>query len=393
MNTTIQDNNMSDAVHEPEVKSPADALDENDLELGRMLSIGSPIPYSPATAEVYQPHEYRKIGAGACGAVFTASNTSSSIAYKLGKTLDDSMLWNDYLMHIAIGETMGKFKHFGISIPDCYFFVRRDEEQYFQQHSGLVEAARDTCHMPTCMLATQRIFPLPEPIRTRLIERYCPERAKEEAARDRANEDCLVRVYLGSGLRRGTSAGRFFSLRNFKMHLYQMLEIGLDIQTLAERMAAALAIMHWAAKTDARDVEFVLGRAAKPKNYAGIAEGAATLHRQICTGPLGKREDNIFCYTTDLWVLDFNQVQSVTLNEEGVTRMVEAVKLNDPYFPRPLQESQQESRLWNTFASRYLEVADSLMTDQGADVRQLPHLFIERLIELEKDRQKRLAST
>lgn len=38
-----------------------------------------------------------------------------------------------------------------------------------------------------------------------------------------------------------------------------MEDLGLDTQTFALAMANALAIMHWQAKIDAADVEFVLG--------------------------------------------------------------------------------------------------------------------------------------
>lgn len=79
----------------------------------------------------------------------------------------------------------------------------------------------------------------------------------------------MVRIYLGSMAGKTgagtTGMGMFFSLRNLKLHLNQLIELGIGIEDLARRMGVALAVMHWGAKTDARDVEFVLGSSSKKK--------------------------------------------------------------------------------------------------------------------------------
>jgi len=53
-----------------------------------------------------------------------------------------------------------------------------------------------------------------------LIEKYCPERLKEDAKSKQSNKDCLARVYIGKR-REGNRVKplQFFSLRNFNMHL------------------------------------------------------------------------------------------------------------------------------------------------------------------------------
>lgn len=38
-----------------------------------------------------------------------------------------------------------------------------------------------------------------------------------------------------------------------------MIDIGLDCEALAVSMGEALALIHWRARADARDVEFALG--------------------------------------------------------------------------------------------------------------------------------------
>jgi hypothetical protein len=48
-------------------------------------------------------------------------------------------------------------------------------------------------------------------------------------------------------------------------------------------------------------------------------------------------------------VLDFDQVQPITMDRAGVTQAVEAARLNDPYLPKPLQATVDEKETWNAF--------------------------------------------
>jgi hypothetical protein len=50
----------------------------------------------------------------------------------------------------------------------------------------------------------------------------------------------LVRVYLGSV--QGKASQAFFSLRNFKLHLNQMLDLGLDVEAIARRMGNCVEV-------------------------------------------------------------------------------------------------------------------------------------------------------
>lgn len=57
-----------------------------------------------------------------------------------------------------------------------------------------------------------------------------------------------------------TRGSLFFLLRNLKLHLEgQVVGLDLDVQSFARNMGHARAIMHWAAKKDGRDIEFVSG--------------------------------------------------------------------------------------------------------------------------------------
>ncbi|KAL6806661.1 zinc finger domain-containing protein [Trichoderma sp. SZMC 28013] len=327
------------------------SLGPKDPELRRLLSL----KMSYASREV-QPTEnsYRKIGAGACGVILAQEKSSSVI--KLAKN-DHMSLWNDFHMHRSIERHFQDWDFTEVRIPCCYYYSPKENNLYFKNCPEAAQVARHLCHLPTSVLVTQRIAPLPERARILLIDKYCAPRIKEAALRDASNKECLVRVYLGS--LEGKSERLFFSLRNFKLHLNQMVDLQLDIKMMAGRIGVAMALMHWAAETDARDVEFVLGSDPMRPSFT--------------------------MRSTELWVLDFNQVQPITMDEAGVAKAVEAAGINDPYLPKPLGESTSERQAWNTFAGNYIRAADIILEDKGQKLLlKLPRMFIRGLIELQK---------
>src|SRR5690606_18752349 len=116
--------------------------------------------------------------------------------------------------------------------------------------------------LPTMALITERILPLPRPIRHALIDLFCPENSKASVKENATNRDCLARVYLGKRRPEGPPPANF-SLRNYNLHLDQMLDLNLPVYDYATAIAEALAIIHWAANVDGYDIEFVLGSEAE----------------------------------------------------------------------------------------------------------------------------------
>ncbi|OPB36398.1 hypothetical protein A0O28_0054770 [Trichoderma guizhouense] len=335
------------------------SLGPKDPELRRLLSLK--MSYAPREVQPTE-NSCTKIGAGACGVILAQEKSCSVI--KLAKN-DQTALWNDFNMHNLIERHFQDWDFTEVRIPRCYYYSPKENNLYFKNRPDVTQAAQDLCHLPTSVLVTQRIPPLPERARTLLIEKYCAPRIKEAAFTDVSNEECLVRVYLGS--LEGKSSRLFFSLRNFKLHLNQMVDLQLDIKMMAGRIGVAMALMHWAAETDARDVEFVLG--------SDPARPSLTMRN------------------TELWVLDFNQVQRITMDEAGVAKAVDAAKVNDPYLPKPLGDSQIEKQAWNAFTGNYIRAADIILENKGQKLLlRLPRMFIRGLIEVQelKKRAKEL---
>ncbi|KAH7038372.1 zinc finger protein-domain-containing protein [Microdochium trichocladiopsis] len=353
-------------------------LSQQDRELQKLLSLGGAAPPEPNS------YPFNKIGAGSCGAVF--AQPGSALAFKLSKTTEFS-LWNDYLQHTRIRDML-RAHNIDINIPDCHGYIRAEDAAatLFDKTPALADAARDVCHLPTRVLVTQRINPLPPTIRTLLTNKYCAPRIKANALADPANRDCLVRVYLGS-MAGKTGGGMFFSLRNFKLHLNHIIDLQLNLRNVCVQMARSLAIMHWAARTDARDVEFVLGSSAGLSRRTP-AFSSAEIHAfatEATTFPsVGPDERDFFCSTTQLWLLDFNLVQDIELNDNALDKLVSAHNANDPYYPKPCQEHPVVEGLWNDFATAYLDTAALvLQNEEDSKTLELPSRFIEALISQE----------
>ena len=105
----------------------------------------------------------------------------------------------------------------------------------------------------------------------------------------------------------------------------------------------------------------------------------------ISSPPTDEIED-FFCRDTELFVLDFNQVRTITMDDEGVAMAVEAWRLNDPYYPQPLRESVAERDVWKAFVVSYLAVSNEVMSLEGCEgmVLALPRKFILGITEVER---------
>lgn len=141
------------------------------------------------------------------------------------------------------------------------------------------------------LYAMQRVPPLCPALANAIASRYMPG--------GECRQQFIGRVYLGRARRRENA--RFCAVQNFPLSLDVLDAIGIDGTELAVSIGQALAMLHFEADVDARDVEFVLGGSL--------------------VNPFFGRE--LFC-------IDFNQVGRRSTTDA----LFEAMKANDPYFPR-----------------------------------------------------------
>ncbi len=338
---------------------------------------------APPSSLNAQQSVIRAIGWGSCGIVFEELGTTHVIkrAIKGNAALDEGCrLLNDLFMHKAIEEAFERLlkkQSFAPSfhIPRLYSYMSRNDRLCWSTHARLFA---DGDRTPEDLLLSERIPPVHAVARRALIDQYCPEELKAGARLQDSNEDCLVRLYLGK--RRDhvlrLRPRRFFGLRNFPLCLDQMQDLGLETHRYAMAMAEALAMMHWEARIDAADVEFILG--GPPSLTHRPVPSLQILQQSRATPPLEVAMSHSEAGVTHIWLLNFNQCHTMTMDEHGVDQAVKRFFDNDAYYPRPLAVETEDRALWDVFESRYLGAADrSVEVEHG----HLPRSFIEKVKE------------
>ncbi|KAL7908074.1 zinc finger domain-containing protein [Trichoderma velutinum] len=228
-------------------------------------------------------------------------------------------------------------------------------------------------------IVSEKIIPVSTSVRRLLIKNFRPDVNEEDVINSQSNEHCLIRPYLGrrryrrSEVEPPTEQSRqrlgAFSLRNYPLHLDQMEALGIDPGDYAIAMADALAFLHWVAKVDAGDIEFVL---ARPRSQSDTASSEAQLdgRRSSNTNILGPHA---------MWILDFDLCKDLTLDEKGVEQASKTFWGNDPYYPRPGSLNTENQRLWTIFEERFMAASAKVLRSEPDQIRRLPKLLMERI--------------
>jgi hypothetical protein len=216
-----------------------------------------------------------------------------------------------------------------VEIPRIAWFANKSSE-FWPENIDLFPDEPTFPRKPREVLCMERVFPLPEPIRSSLIEAFCPPHNTEKAKNDPANKDCLIRPLLG---RRRYGASRpggslFFSLRNYKLHLDQFQELDLDAEGYALDMADALAVLHWHTKIDGMDVEFVLGSSPLDRHSIRRVMPLTEIQRlkagESTYEYVTKTNSNFKRRVVLLWLLDFDACSDIAADKDGVQKAVRA---------------------------------------------------------------------
>jgi hypothetical protein len=281
--------------------------------------------------------QYRCIGKGFCGSIWTPEGSQSTVIKREDGGPGRSVT-NDYKMHLQLLQSA--LQHptsTPLSIPQCHKLIEPTDtwwESCLPQFPPGYSACRG--------ILAERIPKVPRSISDKIVDLFCAGNAPlSDFVKGNADDDaCLIRPYLGRRRRHrqeGTSKSRFqrFSLRNVPLHIDQMEGLGLNVKSYAEAMAEALALMHWGAKIDANDVEFVL---APPR-----------------VGAPSPAFQSDYLGAHFLWILDFDCCRPIQVDEAGVEQACVTFYKNDPFYPRPGTGEAADEELWMVFKRRFLE--------------------------------------
>lgn len=303
--------------------------------------------------------QYRCIGKGFCGTVWTTDNED---AIKREDGGPGRSLTNDYAMHLRIIQGFIQYPpSTSVTIPQCRALIEPINEAWWSSQLPRFPEGFEACRA----LVSERIPPIPRSASDKIVDRYCVRNQKLASfvKNNREDDDCIVRPLLGR--RRNSSSAnsirptRFFSLRNVQLHVDQMEALGLDVKAYAETMAETLAVIHWGAQVDANDVEFVL---APPRS----------------SSPSSNVFHSDFLGDHTMWILDFDCVRTMTMDEAGVEQACAAFYKNDRFYPRPSGREAADEMLWEVFKKRFLEASNGIL-GQGNESGALPRKLMDRI--------------
>ena len=355
--------------------------------LNRMLSTKSYISTTSSIAAISQQAQedteqrgFKQIGSGQCGTVYALIGTTEVLKVPNPGKMDG--LWNDAQMHKQVEEAFGRTslelrQH--INIPRFGQWVLPADTTFWNRYRKYFPQS----FQPTHGIVSNRIFALPFPVRAAIFDSFAArgiQKSRDSHLAKPENKDCLVRLYLGRRFKEVTRST--IALRNFPLHANDMEHLGLDTSMYAKTIANALAIIHWEAKVDANDVEFVLGSAPKLRTPASAAE----MKNSSPDDPKFLRQTLNFNYrSVGIWLLDFNNCKGFPENDAGLKQLVDGFYWNDPYYPRPVNMTAEDRKLWETFKQAYLEASSKLIKSNG------PRLFIEA-VEIEGKKRSQSAA-
>ncbi|KAI3546906.1 hypothetical protein CSPX01_04148 [Colletotrichum filicis] len=276
--------------------------------LKRMLSTKSTISTASSFAKRQQAAvgvaaNFREIGTGSIGKVFEHPGTT--FAYKLPLTKQDDKLWNNYIMHKRIETAFNSLKFYPgqVEIPKCFWFATPTSHSFWEENLELFPDISGFPREPNHILCMERIFPLPKPVRHCLIEKFCPPQRREQLMKSEANKDRLL-------------------------HANQIKDLEMKPADLYLGMAHALAIMHWVAKIDGNDVEFVIGRPPVAEQVVRTdyrLVGILALKPMTSTYELLTHKPPDFGRrVTSLWMIDFDDCHDMTMDDAGIDKAVKA---------------------------------------------------------------------
>jgi len=272
-----------------------------------------------------------------------------------------------------------------VEVPCCFWYGSPSTRAFWDEHLDRFPETPEFPRKPRHVLCMERIFPLPRPVRHALIDKYCPPKGQDLMKANEANKDCLVRPCLGR-LKYGTG-GQFFSLRNFKLHSDQIKDLDLADLELSIAMAHALAVLHWHAKIDAKDVEFVLGSSPieeqKVRNEVDIARVMSMRPHTSTYEEATHTKANFTRRITSLWMLDFDDCGDITRDTAGVDKAVKAFLETNFYCPKPNTGNPFIENTWKDFAQKYVQYSHFILEKvlKQPALKHLPLQFISKICE------------
>ncbi|KKP00249.1 hypothetical protein THAR02_07662 [Trichoderma harzianum] len=325
--------------------------------------------------------QLERIGQGHCGTVWAVRCSDCNGHHHMAMKREDGApgrsITLEYQMHQKLLKAFLSSRFTSFAIPKSFGYLASQDSATWSDILPRLPKNYTGCNA----IVSEKIIPVSTSIRRLLVQKLRSDVSVEDVINSQSNEHCLIRPYLGRRRYRRNETEpatgqqrqrlRAFSLRNFPLHLDQMEQLGIDAGDYAIGMADALAFLHWVAKVDGNDVEFVLAR-PRSQSDTGSTQSQTDERRLNNTKILGPHT---------LWMLDFDLCRDLTLDDKGIEQACKAFWRNDPFYPRPGSSNAENQRLWTIFEERFMVSSAEALRFQPDPIKQLPKLLIERIKE------------
>lgn len=343
------------------------------------------LPNFKELSVAHETTQLDKIGQGSCATVWAAPcsncNGHGHLALKQEGDSSGRSLSHEYRIHQKLLRAY-TLVCLPFEIPRCFGFLDSKDSAW----DGILPRLHDT-NTRRDAIVSEKINPVPVYTRRLLVHRFRADIDEEKVMNNLNNEHCLIRPYLTRRKYRPPAPDSLprkrvlaFSLQNFPLHLGRMEQLGLDPREYAIAMADALAFMHWVARVDGNDVEYVLGRPRSPPS--------------ICCQHHQKSSQDAYPHNTrilgahTMWILDFDMCRDLTLDESGVEQACNAFWGNDSWYPLPGRSVEADQKLWDLFEHRFLESSAKSLGTRSGRIGVLPSLLMEKIKQTAMDVSK-----
>ncbi|KAF7586003.1 hypothetical protein BBP40_009726 [Aspergillus hancockii] len=215
-------------------------------------------------------------------------------------------------------------------VPACHRFITPADKGWWDDNLARFSEIYTPCNT----IEAECIKPFPKCTKETLIAQFCPHNIVGQILPSKADEASSDRIWV------------------------EELGISSDyIDGYAKAIAEALAAMHWIGRMDGNDIEFVL--APPPARAPDL----------LWRNPLGFRT---------VWMLDFDLVRDMAMDEDGVRQAVVVFCKNDPYCLRP-----GKGDMWTVFQEQHLRTSEDCIISLNPEDRderlRLSKLFIGKV--------------
>ncbi|CAM1508162.1 Fc.00g050100.m01.CDS01 [Cosmosporella sp. VM-42] len=187
-----------------------------------------------------------------------------------------------------------------INVPELSGALHKEDNNGWETILGRLPEGTAPCNAYVSENINTKLLRVRQP----LVQKFCKMINPDFVLRNKRNDRCSIRPYLAHATFLQPS-------RDFPLNVEKIERLSLDRVKYTKSMAGALALLHWGAKVDCNNVNFVLALRRPVQQRGGIPV--------FQNGALGEHA---------LWLLNFDRCKPLSMDEGGAEKATISFWLN-----------------------------------------------------------------